>query len=385
MAWINRITQILAKPENWIKKNRRATLHLLKWAVVLITVGIFSFFMLCRLEVNAHVFLRNWLSPQTPALVESLSKCFDNIPSDSRYYQGNRKFTVNFVPGLPVWEANTCYDFAKLFQTSRYPYEGSQSFHTYWSSNLTDNFDEKPMATLRSFAATQSTNHTLTLWIPKEDEYRLNLSEGWKSLQTTDRIHYQVIEPKSLVKDTAVEPFVNVWTQVVSENSEDRDDLLRMLVLYQHGGIWFDLDTMFVRDLGPLFEHEWIAQGNCNTVLEGAADLFKARESLKTGASNVPKRYLIKGPEIFGSKLYYRIYRRLLHHKIKPWSILPWCFTDPSQCRRSNSLPSMFSNIDFDQDQVQKIFAYHWRDRWSSTPGSIYNYLDSIYKKRTSW
>lgn len=411
MPWINKIKQSIKKPSNWVKKNKRATIQLLKWITALVAFGIISFFMLCRLEVNAHVYLRNWLSPQKPVVVEPLSKCFDKLPLDSSYHQGNKKFTVNFVPGLPVWEANTCYDFANLFQTRRYPYNGSQTFHTYWSSNLTSDFNEKPTATLRSFAATQSANHTMILWIPAEDEYQLIHSDGWtKLIKNTERINYRVIQPKELTKGTAIEPYVDIWRTLVSENNDGtyRDDLLRMLVLYQHGGVWFDLDTMFVRDLGPLFEHEWIAQGNCNTgmfgnpftgalfhfhqrspyaceVLEGAADLFKARENVTRGITDVPKRYLVEGPEIFGSKLYYRIYRRLLHHRIKPWSILPWCFTDPSQCKRSNSLPSLFSNADFDEGQVKKVFAYHWRDRWSSSPGTLFNYLDSIHKKRNPW
>src|SRR6478735_5765585 len=108
MPWINKIKQSIKKPSNWVKKNKRVTIQLLKWITALVAFGIISFFMLCRLEVNAHVYLRNWLSPQKPVVVEPLSKCFDKLPLDSAYHQGNKKFTVNFVPGLPVWEANTC-------------------------------------------------------------------------------------------------------------------------------------------------------------------------------------------------------------------------------------------------------------------------------------
>ncbi|KAI9253207.1 hypothetical protein BY458DRAFT_521947 [Sporodiniella umbellata] len=391
-----------SRGEQWIKRNRRKITSGVKWAAGVGVVVLFSFLILCRMEVNAHVFLRGWLSPQTPPAVEPLSAhCFKN-----KAHPSQQRYTVNFVPGLPVWEAETCYDFAKLFRGD--PLLARQRFHTYWSSNLTLNFDQKPMATLRSFVATQSTNHTLTLWIPAEDEPRLLSSDGWRSM-ASQRVAYQLIDRNRLVQHTAIAPYVDAWRQVVAEeNSENRDDLLRLLVLYQYGGTWFDLDTLFVRDLSPLFEHEWIAQGNCHTgmfgnpftgalfrfhqhspyaceILEGAADLLRARDSLAQGLPAVPKRYLIQGPEIFGSKLYYRIYRRLLHHHIKPWSILPWCFTDPSQCRTSNSLPSMFAHTHFKTDQVQKIFAYHWRDRWSASPGSIYQHLDALHREKTLW
>ncbi|KAI8968529.1 hypothetical protein BDF20DRAFT_807081, partial [Mycotypha africana] len=340
--------------------------------------------ILCRLEVNAHVYLRNWLSPPQPVVIEPLSSCFTNISKNSPYYQGNQRFTGNFVPGLPVWEAHTCYDFAALFKTPRYPSsDRKQSFHTYWSSNTSSgNFDEKQLATLRSFTATQNVNHTLTVWIQPEDEKLLVQSENWnyiQRLQNFDRISYRVVDPVALTKNTPIEIFKDAWRTLVDDENDGtgRDDLLRMLVLYQYGGVWFDLDTMFIRDLSPLFEHEWIAQGSCSTgmfgnpftgalfhfyqkspyvceILEGAADLFRARVEADSGTSSKtqpspPKRHLIKGPEIFGSKLYYRIYRRILHNGIKPWSILPWCFTDPSQCRRINSLPSLFKNTQFEK------------------------------------
>ncbi|KAI8885231.1 hypothetical protein K501DRAFT_236950 [Backusella circina FSU 941] len=416
MQWFSTLSirQGINNGGNWINKNRRIILNLIKWIITSVLFLGISFFVLCRLEVNAHVYIRNWFSPPTVAVVEPLSKCFQKVPKDGPYYQGNQKFTANFVPGIPVWEAHTCYDFAALFKTQRYPFHQHQSFHTYWSSNITTDFDEKPLATLRSFSATQNTNHSLTLWIPAHDESRLTESSGWTRLvqneKRRDRISYKVIDPSILTKDTPLEDFSSAWRTLVSQDNDGRgrDDLLRMLVLYSYGGIWFDLDTMLVRDLSPLMEHEWIAQGSCSTgmfgnpftgalfhfhqkspyvceILEGAADLFKARIQVEEGGEPPEKRYLINGPEIFGSKLYYRIYRRVLHHGIKPWSILPWCFTDPSQCKRSNSLPSMFSNTDFDKKRVEQTFAYHWRDRWNAVPGTIFNTLDSVHRKRTNW
>jgi hypothetical protein len=377
-------------------------INFIKYALLTTLIGGISFFILCRLEINAHVYLRNWLSPPQKVVIEPLSsRCFKSR-NDS--LQGKQQFKANFVPGIPVWEAHTCYDFASLFKPTRYPYDGDQfyNYHTYWSYNLTQsNFDEKQLATIRSFSATQ--NASLVIWIPEQDEQKLLDSPYWQQIKK-ERIQYKIIQPTILTKDTPIEPYTQLWRELVSNQNDGngKDDLLRMIVLYRYGGIWFDLDTLFIRDLSPLFEHEWIAQGSCFTgmfgnpftggifhfkenspyvceILEGAADLFKARQS--KDKSNIPKRYLISGPEIFGSKLYYRIYRRILHHNIKPWSILPWCFTDPSQCRRSNSLPSLFSkNSKFDEKRILQPFSYHWRDHWSSSPGNLFNYINSLHQ-----
>jgi len=150
MQWLTLTKQKLKQCGSWIKKNKRLVINLVKYGIIMVVFIAISFFTLCRLEVNAHVYLRSWFSPAQPMVIEPLSKCFDHLPENSPYHQGNQKFSANFVPGLPVWEAHTCYDFAALFKPQRYPHDGDQLFHTYWSSNLTE-FEEKQVATLLRF------------------------------------------------------------------------------------------------------------------------------------------------------------------------------------------------------------------------------------------
>ena len=40
-------------------------------------------------------------------------------------------------------------------------------------------------------------------------------------------------------------------------------DLIRLLAIYRYGGMWFDMDSLFVRDMAPLMEHEWLSQWDC--------------------------------------------------------------------------------------------------------------------------
>ncbi|KAI8885436.1 hypothetical protein K501DRAFT_331902 [Backusella circina FSU 941] len=393
----------------WLRKSARLTCNKTRLVLLIAILSAFSFLLSCRMELNIRIYIRSWLSPPEDILIEPLSSCFDKVSNSSVYYQGSSKFRPDLVPGLPVWESHTCYDFASLLKPNTS--DSYELYHTYWSSNMTG-FDEKQLATLRSFSATQkNVNHTLIVWIPAMDESALIKSSAWTHLKRQQqkeegkrrsRIIYRVIDPTLLVHDTPLETFTDKWRQLVSEDRQGKDDLLRMLVLYQFGGIWFDLNTLFVRDLSPLRGHEWMAQGNCASgtlgnpftgalfhfnrnspyvceMLEGAADVFKADRKEK-------QRYLIKGgSDIFGSKLYHRIYRRITHHGIRPWSGLPWCFTDPSQCNLSNSLPSLFSNSDFDEKRVNQIFAYHWREKWTATPGKLFKFIDNANHKRTNW
>jgi hypothetical protein len=40
-------------------------------------------------------------------------------------------------------------------------------------------------------------------------------------------------------------------------------DLLRLLLLWNYGGVWIDMDSLLTRDLTPLLEHEFVTQWDC--------------------------------------------------------------------------------------------------------------------------
>lgn len=81
----------------------------------------------------------------------------------------------------------------------------------------------------------------------------------------------------------------------------------------------------------------------------------------------------------WGSLLYLKLWRRLVHSSIPPFKILPFCFSDGRSCRLDNRLPDPFesdpSNGKWTQglgreeggglDGVMgKIFAVHLHNQW---------------------
>lgn len=40
-------------------------------------------------------------------------------------------------------------------------------------------------------------------------------------------------------------------------------DLVRLLVLWNYGGVWVDMDMIFLRNLHVLTEDEWVTQWDC--------------------------------------------------------------------------------------------------------------------------
>ncbi|KAI9007466.1 hypothetical protein CLU79DRAFT_778482 [Phycomyces nitens] len=387
-----------------LRRNVLNSIFSVKGILSIISLGITIFFIACRIEANARVFKKS-----IPELQSNypLSHCLD-LPNKSPYNHGQANHSISITPGVPLWKADTCFDFAGLIKSSRAVQD--TLFHTYWSSNITD-FGSKQLDTLRSFIATQDANHAkLIVWVPSMDTKALVHSARWKTAQelAPERIEYKEVDYEVLANNTPFANHLDDWREYVG-NHIDHDRLLRLFVLGQYGGVWFDLDTLLVRDMGPLLEHEWISQGDCVSSMEGnpfdggllhfkpqspfvcemLETAFSQFKDIRQAESFIGRQEaklfkLTEDKDVFGSQLYYRVYRNILHHRIKPWSSLPWCFTDGSLCKSANALPSLTSQSKVDTQRMSQIFAYRWHDQWGSQPGSLYRYITHAQQKITS-
>lgn len=91
----------------------------------------------------------------------------------------------------------------------------------------------------------------------------------------------------------------------------------------------------------------------------------------------------------WGAFLYQKLYRRLMHGGIKPFSVLPWCFTDPRNCHDDISFPNPFEEDPatwkglnwFDpagegairdgrqhlEKRIDQIWSIHLHNQWNRT------------------
>jgi hypothetical protein len=168
-------------------------------------------------------------------------------------------------------------------------------------------------------------------------------------------------------------------------------DLIRLLVIYKYGGMWFDMDSLFIRDMAPLFEREWLQQWDCflpdGFPFNGAFMRFNKHSPYLCEMLTEMARGPLPRPNTidWGGYMYYRVYRRLLHNGIRPWSVLPWCFTDSNVCKPSNSMPNAFVEADFDEKRLLQTFAYHWHNQWKKEPGSLFRFLENRHKDALGW
>ncbi|CAG8447647.1 17017_t:CDS:1 [Gigaspora rosea] len=365
----------------WPKPPKRARCTtIIKFLILIVIIAIISFFTFCELQLNARIYWRQWLVKEE-FKYERLSECFDNIP-----YVSDSQSTITYneiLPAIPINYGWDCYDFANSIRLLPGQPQEKTIFHTYWRTDLRP-LGDKQLATLKSFFATQSANYSsMILWSNGD----LSNNTELKPLldRYSDRFFTKLYDVEEESKETPMENSKNL--QIEDKHAYLDGDLIRLLVLYKYGGVWFDMDSLFIRDFSPLIEHEWVGQWDCFLPeafpFNGAFMRFKKNspyvcELLSEMANGPAPR---KDSTDWGSTLYYKIFRRLVQNERKPFKAVPWCFTDPSVCRPSNSMPSAFDEVEFNQEKLLQVFAYHWHNQWDKPKGSLFRFLEQRHEE----
>lgn len=85
-----------------------------------------------------------------------------------------------------------------------------------------------------------------------------------------------------------------------------------------------------------------------------------------------PKR----GTTDWGSRLYHKVWRRLVANGHVPFQVLPYCFTDGQTCRLDNRLPDPFAQRDSTwgtgraqalKTKLNNVWAVHLHNQWDKT------------------
>ncbi|KAI8333668.1 hypothetical protein BC941DRAFT_434147 [Chlamydoabsidia padenii] len=373
----------------YIRPKRWKIWTILKWATILGSLSILLFFIICDLQLNIRIYLRNWISHADEAYYEPLGGCFKSLPDDSPYIHGVQNYIYDVTPGIGLLDDFDCYDFASTIQpvTKELTTATPMIYHAYWRADIAP-VGPKQLATLRSFFATQNVNNSMIYLWSNGDLSTSPIIQQIKA-QVGDRLETLVYHPKELSKGTPMENSPHLDFKDTSGYLDG--DLIRLLVIYKYGGMWFDMDSLFIRDMSPLFEREWLQQWDCflpdGFPFNGAFMRFNKHSPYLCEMLTEMARGPLPRPNTidWGGYMYYRVYRRLLHNGIRPWSVLPWCFTDSNVCKPSNSMPNAFIETEFDQQRLLQTFAYHWHNQWKKEPGSLFRFLENRHRNVTGW
>lgn len=262
--------------------------------------------------------------------------------------------------------------------TAKYPLNHQVYFHTLWKFLGAYHDDiELPnhiLFVFNSYLATQDLENTrLIFWT----NYNVSNHKILKTYFSLPYIMTKVYNPKELSIGTPVEKMNWILEQQDSIVYSD-GDLFRLLAIYQYGGVYFDCDTVLLRDFTPLLSQQFLYQW----------DTYKSRKALMNGAviHSFPKSkwvYLLLkelptmcvGQVCWGKDLYKKVYYKYQpDHTIFPcfmfdpdWYLFGTFGESPRRTYAFDYFEKRSENPSYQlNDLYDGIFAYHWHGRWKS-------------------
>jgi hypothetical protein len=142
---------------------------------------------------------------------------------------------------------------------------------------------------LKSFLATQDIEQAeLWLWLDGREAY-----DGWEHnpflRPLLPFIRVKHFDPESESAETALQGRPELY----SGRPAARSDFFRLIVLYNHGGTYVDMDMMFLRDLGPLLgsglSHEEFCYQWSSHMPFGNSAVLRLRQRSATAATLLAK------------------------------------------------------------------------------------------------
>ncbi|KIY47374.1 glycosyltransferase family 32 protein [Fistulina hepatica ATCC 64428] len=376
----------------------RTLFAFLKYALPVTVLLILYVFYTYQLHIEIAFYNRKWIEQEITTL-KPLSGCFDDnkqtpIYNVTEYVYGPKRTEVQ--AGIPLKMGMDCYDFAGTIQgrTMLDPYPAAPpdgpvsrtQYHTYWRADLAP-FGPRQEWMLKSFFATQNA-HTSQLILWSNGDLSSNEILQKYLRKYSNAFVLRQVDISALAQGTALSGS-SLLLQTHDSKAWVDGDLIRLLLLWNYGGVWIDMDSLLTRDLEPLLEHEFVTQWDCYdkdyTVLNGALMRFRERSPylceafhiMATAASPRP------GSTDWGSVLYHKLWRRLVAAGVPPFKVLPFCFSDGRSCRLDNRLPDPFLSDDQSRKGVlplggfsleeggraeeillNKIFSVHLHNQW---------------------
>ena len=404
---------------NWFRRTRLFSQCIIATLLILALLIWFTW----QIQVEIVFYPRSWIRNHVEK-IEPLHGCFkpENIPPTYNLTLARAPKRHEVHSGISLQLGMSCYDFAGTIRND--PASPSMTtssktyFHTYWRTDLVE-FDDRQAWMLRSFFATQDLNKvSLILW---SDHEKLKHNPYITTFLRTypKSFSVRVVEMDVLARHTAL-----AGSRLLKRKDKKAwvdGDLVRLLVTWEYGGVWIDMDSLLTRDLSPLLEHEFVTQWDCYgelplypllLILIQSWGLDKIYQPLNGALMHFLRHspYLCEafhimarspdprpGTTDWGSTLYLKLWRRLMNEGIPPFKILPFCFSDGRSCRLDNRIPDPFvpdastwgGGRKFKELEgvLDKIFSVHLHNQWEKnfpSGGWVERFLLKMYERKLS-
>ena len=233
---------------------------IVKLVLAVITIALIVFFYNFELHVELAKYNRGWVRTEIKE-TRPLAGCFDKISKDYDIKSLNSpKYNV-VQGGLSYKHGFDCYGHSKLIQMQEGQGKVKTTIHLYWRSDIAPlGYREKVL--LDSIFATQDLDFVeIKLW-SNGDLFKYN--NDFLNEYTNNFPHHFSVEQFDLHELSVGTPLEHSKRLDLKDTKAWLDgDIIRILLLWAYGGIWIDMDSIVIRDLQPLLEHEFVTQWDC--------------------------------------------------------------------------------------------------------------------------
>ena len=250
---------------------RRTLFLVLKYAIPTTFLLLFLGLYFYQPDIEVVIYDRSRINKEIIPIAP-LAGCFDETRVSPRYnvsefVYGTKKNEVQ--AGIPLRMGLDCYDFAGTIKQEPWTArknelsaEDRTEYHTYWRVDLAP-FGHRQEWMLKSFFATQDLSSSrLTLW--SNGDLNSNILQPYLK-RYPGSFALKVVDIPSLAKGTALED--NDFLRKKDPRAWVDGDLIRLLLLWNYGGVWIDMDFLLTRSLEPLLEHEFVTQWDCHGMI----------------------------------------------------------------------------------------------------------------------
>jgi len=242
--------------------------------------------------------------------------------------------------------------------------EPIEYFHCYWKGTLSD----LHLLSLQSLIKTH-TNAQIILWTPNIFELNGSISSIKIRKQLKDNLEINEID-KNLFNNANAEHLYSKYQLLSSQKDQTSlaysSDIIRFVILQVYGGLWFDLDILFLRNLNSIKIKRYVSQWGTNNCGNAAILRLEKGHNLINYINN---NY---------DQPFYPTTTFKLENKLDI-TILPSTFFD-ILWRPNEQIPSHIQFKTFDDffnvkelNLPNEIYTYHWHNRWNNNIPPFFN------------
>lgn len=252
-----------------------------------------------------------------------------------------------------------------------------------------------------SFLKTQRSDTILNIWIQETNNTQIPEWLSYLRLHEEygKRLEIRIFNATKILKGLPLD--LNDKTTLLKALKEgqmpqgSKSDIVRYSLLMEHGGTWFDTDTLFISDVTALTGIDFVTVTQVD-FLNGAVLGTSGRHcAFMRNALTLSARLYNESPNHTNYFRYgHSLLRQLRDERPYTFRILPGCLVDSSWTRafrpESPRWDSVFGSsktseatMKFMVDHVAGPFSFHWHGRWDKpmVKGSPFSTIHARYVK----